>query len=291
VDAHVGRHLFENVIGPEGVLKKKTRILVTHRVSVLPHVDQIIVLKDGSISESGTFDELISNKGDFAEFVAEYLIEQTDSVVDEEEMKMMEKLAEKVKPLIERSISKSESVVSEGGSDGIRRRFSVRSQSVVSAKDKGEKSEKRKVEPKAKSRGKPGGKLIEAETSETGSVKLSVYKSYIQMIGATFCTVILLSYVLSNVAQVFSGLWLSEWSNDALDPNKSSDTNLRDLRLGVYAGIGIFETIFNLMASISVNIACIRAAKLLHNNMLKRIIRAPMSFFGINIRLNFEDSL
>jgi ABC-type multidrug transport system fused ATPase/permease subunit len=106
-----------------------------------------------------------------------------------------------------------------------------------------------------------------------------------------FSLVILLSFVASNVAQVFSGLWLSEWSNDALDSNKSSDTNLRDLRLGVYAGIGIFETIFTLTASISVNIACIRAAKLLHNNMLKRIIRAPMSFFGINIRLNFENSL
>ncbi len=31
VDAHVGSHIFEKVIGPKGLLKDKTRVLVTHR--------------------------------------------------------------------------------------------------------------------------------------------------------------------------------------------------------------------------------------------------------------------
>jgi ATP-binding cassette subfamily C (CFTR/MRP) protein 1 len=31
VDAHVGAHMFERVIRPKGLLKDKTRILVTHR--------------------------------------------------------------------------------------------------------------------------------------------------------------------------------------------------------------------------------------------------------------------
>ncbi len=101
------------------------------------------------------------------------------------------------------------------------------------------------------------------------------------MIGLAFGTTIMFSFTASNVAQVLSGLWLSEWSNDALDPNKIYGTKLRDLRLGVYAGIGSFEALCNLFATISINLACIRAAKLLHNNMLKRILRAPMSFFGI----------
>ncbi|HEY6437467.1 MAG TPA: ATP-binding cassette domain-containing protein, partial [Ignavibacteriaceae bacterium] len=283
VDTHVGRHLFENAIGPKGVLKDKTRILVTHRVSVLPHVDQIIVMKDGSISESGNFEELIASKGDFAEFVAEYLMEQSDNDIDKENMEIMEEIAEKVKPILERTLSKttsqSRSVVSEVGSDGVRRRLIGRSTSVISSKDSETKLEQKK--DGSKSRGKPGGKLIEAETSETGSVKFSVYKNYIRMIGLAFGIIIMFSFIASNVAQVLSGLWLSEWSNDALDPNKIYDTNLRDLRLGVYAGIGIFEALCNFLASVSVNLACVRAAKLLHNNMLNRIIRAPMSFFGI----------
>ncbi|CAG2102694.1 unnamed protein product, partial [Medioppia subpectinata] len=91
VDAHVGRHLMDQVIGPNGILKHKTRLLVTHRASILTNVDQIIVLKDGSISEFGTFEELLANKGDFAEFVAEYLQQQLDSEVNDEELEVIDK--------------------------------------------------------------------------------------------------------------------------------------------------------------------------------------------------------
>jgi hypothetical protein len=62
VDAHVGKHLFEKVLGPKGLLKKKTRVLVTHGVTFLPQMDQIIVMKDGQISESGTYQELLDKK-------------------------------------------------------------------------------------------------------------------------------------------------------------------------------------------------------------------------------------
>ena len=63
VDAHVGKHIFKHVIGPEGILKDKTRVLVTHGISFLPQVDNIIVVKDGKISEQGTYQKLIDNQG------------------------------------------------------------------------------------------------------------------------------------------------------------------------------------------------------------------------------------
>ena len=62
VDAHVGKHLFENVIGPEGVLKNKTRVMATHSVTYLPNVDHIVVMSNGEITESGTFHELLQKK-------------------------------------------------------------------------------------------------------------------------------------------------------------------------------------------------------------------------------------
>ena len=37
--------------------------LVTHGVSFLPLVDQIVVMKDGKISEMGTYHQLLANKG------------------------------------------------------------------------------------------------------------------------------------------------------------------------------------------------------------------------------------
>jgi len=62
VDSHVGKHIFEKVIGPKGYLRRKTRVLVTHGIAFLPQVDQIFVMKDGRISESGTYQELLDKK-------------------------------------------------------------------------------------------------------------------------------------------------------------------------------------------------------------------------------------
>ncbi len=92
VDSHVGKHIFENVIGDGGMLTGKTRLLVTHAVTYLPKTDHIIVLKNGAISEQGTFKELLAKGGEFAEFLLEHITEQEedegdDNINDLEDMK------------------------------------------------------------------------------------------------------------------------------------------------------------------------------------------------------------
>ncbi|KAM4765363.1 multidrug resistance-associated protein 1 isoform 9-T9 [Cyanocitta cristata] len=72
VDAHVGKHIFEKVIGPKGILKNKTRVLVTHAVNYLPQMDTILVMTDGEISEMGSYQELLQQDGAFAEFLRTY---------------------------------------------------------------------------------------------------------------------------------------------------------------------------------------------------------------------------
>lgn len=46
-----------------------TRIVIAHRLSTIKHCDRILVLDGGHIIEDGTYDELIGNKGYFAELV------------------------------------------------------------------------------------------------------------------------------------------------------------------------------------------------------------------------------
>ena len=50
----------------------QTRILVTHNISILPHVDTIVVMKNGTISEIGMYNQLKSKLGDFSELVQSY---------------------------------------------------------------------------------------------------------------------------------------------------------------------------------------------------------------------------
>ena len=49
-------------------------------------MDQIVVLKDGKISEIGTYEELMGNRGAFAEFLIEQLQgQESDSSMSESE--------------------------------------------------------------------------------------------------------------------------------------------------------------------------------------------------------------
>ena len=73
------------MIGPSGVLQKKTRILVTNAITYLPHADQIIVLKDGRISEIGTYQQLIDRNGAFADFMETHLNKEKEALGEEEE--------------------------------------------------------------------------------------------------------------------------------------------------------------------------------------------------------------
>ncbi|KAJ7039616.1 ABC transporter [Mycena alexandri] len=70
LDAHVGKAVFHNVL--QNTLQGKTRILVTHALHFLPHVDYIITIADGKIAERGTYEELIQNDGEFSKFFAEF---------------------------------------------------------------------------------------------------------------------------------------------------------------------------------------------------------------------------
>lgn len=81
VDSHVGKHIFEQVIGPKGLLKSKTRLLVTHGITYLPQTDQILVIKEGEVSERGTYQELLDRKGAFSEFLLQHI---TEDVADDE---------------------------------------------------------------------------------------------------------------------------------------------------------------------------------------------------------------
>lgn len=58
------------------MLKYHTRVLVTHGLHYLKHCDQIIVMKNGRISESGSYHDLISNSGEFSEILEEFIIEE-----------------------------------------------------------------------------------------------------------------------------------------------------------------------------------------------------------------------
>jgi ATP-binding cassette subfamily B multidrug efflux pump len=62
--------------GLKEVMKQRTTILISHRVSTLKNSDRIIVLKDGRIAETGTHEALIQQEGIYADIYFKQLLEQ-----------------------------------------------------------------------------------------------------------------------------------------------------------------------------------------------------------------------
>ena len=81
VDSHVGKHIFDNVIGPKGLLKDKTRIFVTNSLSFLPQVDEIIMLENGTVVEIGKYDQLLNKKdGKFSLYINDYFKNSSNGI-------------------------------------------------------------------------------------------------------------------------------------------------------------------------------------------------------------------
>nr|XP_046475196.1 multidrug resistance-associated protein 1 isoform X10 [Neodiprion pinetum] len=287
VDSHVGKHIFDNVIGPSGMLKKKTRVLVTHGITYLPEVDDIIVIKNGEVTERGTYKQLLEKKGAFAEFLVQHLQEVGNLEADAVSEADLDELKQQLESTIgtddlQQKLSRARSRVSESHSDSgsvnekrslngsLKRQYSIDSHNSVSLLHRNSVKEKDALPVKV------GEKLIEVEKTETGSVKWKVYSHYLRSIG-WFLTVS--TIVMNAVFQIFSigsNAWLSKWSDDN---TTVSDTSKRDMYLGVYGGLGLGQAIFTLAASFSLALGSIIASITLHEVMLSNSMKSPLSFF------------
>nr|XP_054955343.1 multidrug resistance-associated protein 1 isoform X7 [Pan paniscus] len=266
VDAHVGKHIFENVIGPKGMLKNKTRILVTHGMSYLPQVDVIIVMSGGKISEMGSYQELLARDGAFAEFLRTYASTEQEQDAENgvtgvsgpgKEAKQMENgmlVTDSAGKQLQRQLSSSSSY-----SGDISRHHNSTAEL--------QKAEAKKEET---------WKLMEADKAQTGQVKLSVYWDYMKAIGLFISFLSIFLFMCNHVSALASNYWLSLWTDDPIVNGTQEHTKVR---LSVYGALGISQGIAVFGYSMAVSIGGILASRCLHVDLLHSILRSPMSFF------------
>lgn len=83
VDAHVGRHIFDNAI--LGLMKNKCRVLATHQLWVLNRCDRIVWMEGGKIQAIDTFDNLMSQHKGFQQLMETTAVEKKKEDGDEED--------------------------------------------------------------------------------------------------------------------------------------------------------------------------------------------------------------
>ncbi|KAL9925476.1 multidrug-Resistance like Protein 1 isoform 2-T4 [Glossina fuscipes fuscipes] len=280
VDSHVGKHIFEEVIGPGGILANKTRILVTHGITFLPQTDNIYVMKLGEISENGTYQDLLNKRGDFSDFLLQHIQEGNEEVENLDEIKLhlegnlqSEELKDRFQKAITlartESLSDAVSVHSLESTSTVRRRKLERESSEISINS---------INSRTKLNIEEQGKLIETEKSQTGGVEFAVYKHYIKSVGVFLSMATLLLNFIFQAFQIGSNLWLTRWSNDK---RVEHDTSLRDMYLGVYGAFGFGQAVSSFLSILVISLGCTYASRKLYYYLSHHIFRWPMDLFDV----------
>ncbi|XP_038064145.1 multidrug resistance-associated protein 1-like [Patiria miniata] len=267
VDSHVGKHIFDKVIGPQGLLKNKTRVLVTHGISFLPQVDHIIVLVDGEITEVGSYAELLSHNQAFAEFLRNYSNEAEDA---EENLPgdVETKAADGSPSHREASPTKiSTALKSHQEEEALKKKIS-----------EDQLKKQREQDATKAALAKEGDTLIKKETSETGMTRMRIFILYIRSLGNFLFLLIFLLYALFNADAVFINVWLSRWSSEEL-VNGTTPEEIRDKYLGVYGFLVFLQGVLLLLAAMLLAMGVLKASRSLYLRLLTNVLRSPMSFF------------
>ncbi|KAF9935782.1 hypothetical protein BGZ67_002988 [Mortierella alpina] len=238
VDAHVDQHLWLHLIGPNGLLKDKTRVLVTHAIHHLEHADQIVVIKDGEISETGKYDDLMNAHNAFYQLIKDYSVN--------EGKKRREKKAD-----------------GQSGDD-------TDDETDASTQDGDEKETKTMTVKKDDKAG-----LVGEEKMVHGSVAWSVYTIYAKAASYKYSLLVASLFVVGQGLQIGTNVWLKHWTTVAKDGERSIGEFL-----GIYAALVVAFMAMNVTVTyIAMVLAAIRASTRLHERLLTKIMRLPMSFF------------
>ncbi|PWN42694.1 putative YCF1 [Ceraceosorus guamensis] len=264
VDAHVGAHIFKHVIGPEGLLKTKCRILTTNSVTFLPFVDQIISLRRGTIMEErGSYDEVMEKRGELFTLISslgKQSQRQRDAAKADERAHQVNEEGQNGK--VEASDA-GESVDPTKINDKLLRRMSnasiARPAALTPAQIKREtvRSLRESTKPQ--------------ENRAEGAVSWSVYKNYASSASLVGVGLYSLAQVLTQVLQVGRDVVLKVWAGHPGE-DKYYLTLYAVLGFGGAAAVSLAPLILTTWLVIA-------SSRRLHDDLFHAVLRAPLQWF------------
>uniref|UniRef100_A0A8C5LAH4 ATP-binding cassette sub-family C member 6 n=1 Tax=Jaculus jaculus TaxID=51337 RepID=A0A8C5LAH4_JACJA len=249
LDAHVSQHVFNQVIGPSGLLQGTTRILVTHALHVLPQADQIVVLADGAVAEMGSYQELLSRKGALVS-----LLDGTRQSRGTEPAACTDDL---------------------GGCPGGGRSELRSERSIESAPARDSTTSEAQTGPPVddpEGAGQPAGE----DSVRHGRVKATTYLSYLRAVGMPLWVYTLFLFFCQQVASFCQGYWLSLWADDPVVGGQQMHTALRGWVFGL---LGCLQAMGLFASTAAVFLGGVRASGLLYRRLLWDVARSPIGFF------------
>ncbi|XP_069666131.1 ATP-binding cassette sub-family C member 6 isoform X3 [Haliaeetus albicilla] len=254
VDAHVGQHIFEHVLGPNGLLKdKQTRVLVTHTINILPQVDNIVFLVDGTISEIGSYQELLQRNGAFAEFLHSHI------TAEEQAGTGFPALGDTKGTITSRSGLSQRKLFS----DNLVRSSAMGRETIPASQD-------------STTAAATKGRLMKEEKTQHSRVNTSIYAAYLKATGLPLCVYTILLFTCQQAVSFSRGYWLSMWTDDPVHNRTQQHT---ELRVGVFGALGVIQALGRFASTAAVLLGGVLASHKLFLQLLRNVARSPMVFF------------
>jgi ATP-binding cassette, subfamily C (CFTR/MRP), member 1 len=241
VDQHVGRHLINHVLGPNGLLNGKTRILATNAINILREADFVCLLRDQRILEKGTYDQLMAMKGEISNLIKASSKDEEESSSPSTESKLSDDTDESV-TVVENGADYDDEEVEEaqvtiGSLEAIRPASATARKSSYNTLRRASTTSFHG--PRGKLTDEEGGALKSKQTkekSEQGKVKWSVYGEYAKTSNLYAVAIYMVALVAAQTAQVGGSFWLKRWSeiNEEVGGNPQVGKYI-----GIYFAIGI----------------------------------------------------
>ena len=218
VDAHVGKHLFEECI--RGYLTTSAVILVTHQLQHLRQADLIVVLKHGRVQETGTFNHLVKNGLDFSAFLS---LEEREGEEDADKEPLEDKEAadlENDEFMSGENISIDKDELNE--LHLLKQRKGKRARTLSVGSDFSQISCLREEIDPYNHMGRGTGEPVQTkEEKSVGSVNSMIYLSYFRSGGTWFAVLFMLFVnVLCQGLFSYSDIWISYWSTKELEDSQ-----------------------------------------------------------------------
>ncbi|XP_059144802.1 ATP-binding cassette sub-family C member 5-like [Physella acuta] len=269
LDVHVGHHIFHNCI--LGLLKNRSVLLVTHSVQYLKDCDHILVMKEGTIVEQGSHDQLTANAKEYFNILESY--------------NKKEQHAPNV------------SIDNGPGHESLNNETNVQETSILSVN-----SETKELLPQET---EDTDALMKEEVVQKG-VSISVIFQYIAAMGGALSLVCVLVSFLLPAAGTASAVWylsywlkqgsgagwyLSYWlkqgsgntsvqvGNVTVPSTRVVDNPELETYLLIYAAFLPLLIIVIIIKSFTLRKLSLKASTHLHNKGFKHVLQSPVSFF------------
>ncbi|KAF5362251.1 hypothetical protein D9756_002523 [Leucocoprinus leucothites] len=265
VDSHVARHVFDNVIGPRGLLASKARILVTNSIAFVKQFDSLVYLRRGIILESGSYPELIANEdSEISRLIRGHGKSSGSSGSSTPHPTTSGTLTPKMEDPFETGEDK---VAAQDGvvlSEKLRQRVSFSKPRLV---------------PPTLLKLSSAGQGLSVEHQEQGKVKTRVYKEYIKAASITGFVFFILSIISQQATSVLATFTLRYWGEHNREQGNNNGMFMYLLLYGVFS---LSSCLLGGLSSVLMWVFCaLRSAKRLHDSMLDSLIKAPLSFFEL----------